>query len=101
MGTNQFGKKGWTPDRIGDLKDKIFVVTGTTSGTGYEATRILLSKGAQVIMLNRNPKKADDTITTLKQELGNEINVSNIQMDLSIQDSVKKAAEEVLKTAPK
>ena len=100
MGTNQFGKKGWTPDRIGDLKDKIFVVTGTTSGTGYEATRILLSKGAQVIMLNRNPKKADDTITTLKQELGNEINVSNIQMDLSIQDSVKKAAEEVLKTAP-
>ncbi|ARN71151.1 oxidoreductase [Nonlabens tegetincola] len=100
MGTNQFGKKGWTPDRIGDLKDKIFVVTGTTSGTGNEATRILLSKGAQVIMLNRNLKKADDTITTLKQELGNEINVSNIQMDLSIQDSVKKAAEEVLKTAP-
>ena len=100
MGTNQFSKKGWTPDRIGDLKDKIFVVTGTTSGTGYEATRILLSKGAQVIMLNRNLKKADDTITTLKQELGNEINVSNIQMDLSIQDSVKKAAEEVLKTAP-
>lgn len=100
MGTKQFGKKGWTPDRIGDLKDKIFVVTGTTSGTGDEATRILLSKGAQVIMLNRNLKKADDTITTLKQELGNEINVSNIQMDLSIQDSVKKAAEEVLKTAP-
>ena len=75
-----------------------FVITGTTSGTGFEAAKILLSKGAKVVMLNRNPKKAEDTIATLKQELGNNIDVTNIQMDLSKQASVKKAAEEVLKT---
>ncbi len=101
MKTNQFGKKGWTPDRIGNLNEKVFVVTGTTSGTGFEATRILLSKGAKVVMLNRNPKKAEDTIATLKQELGGGIDVTNIQMDLSKQDSVKKAAEEVLNTVSK
>lgn len=98
MNTNQFGKKGWTPDRIGNLKGKTFVITGTTSGTGFEATKILLSKGATVVMLNRNPKKAENTINTLKQELGNHIDVSNIKMDLAAQASVKKAAEEVLKT---
>ena len=61
MDINQFGKKGWTPDRIGNLSNKTFVITGTTSGTGFEAAKILLSKGAKVVMLNRNLKKSGDT----------------------------------------
>ncbi|MBS9461575.1 SDR family oxidoreductase [Flagellimonas sp. 389] len=100
MNTNQFGKKGWTPDSIGNLNGKTFVITGTTSGTGFEATKILLSKGAKVVMLNRNPKKVEDTIASLKQELGNDIDVTNIQMDLSKQASIKKAVAEVLKMVP-
>ncbi len=100
MSTNQFGKDGWTPDRIENLNGKIYVVTGTTSGTGYEAAKILLTKSAKVVMLNRNNQKAENTIQTLKQELGNDIDVSNIQMDLAVQDSVKQAAEKVLKTVP-
>ena len=94
---NQFGKKGWTPDRIGSLKGKTFVITGTTSGTGFEAARILLSKGAKVVMLNRNSEKAEETIKALKQALGVAIDVINIRMDLGEQASVKKAAAEVLK----
>jgi NAD(P)-dependent dehydrogenase (short-subunit alcohol dehydrogenase family) len=101
MSTNQFGKNGWTPDRIASLNGKTYVITGTTSGTGYEAARILLSKEAKVVMLNRNQKKSEDTITALKQELGNNIPISNIQLDLAEQASVKNAAEEVLKTVPK
>lgn len=101
MHANKFGKKGWTPDRIGNLNGKIVVITGTTSGTGYEATKILLSKGAKVVMLNRNPNKVDHTIKTLKQELGNHIDISNIRLDLSEQASVKEAAAEVLKTLPR
>ncbi|KOY52399.1 SDR family oxidoreductase [Polaribacter dokdonensis] len=98
MNTNRFGKKGWTPDRIEKLNGKTYVITGTTSGTGFEAAKILLSKGAKVVMLNRNPKKAEVTIASLKQELGNDIDVINIQMDLSEQTSVKKATEKVIKT---
>ncbi len=93
---NQFGKQGWMPDRIKDLSGQTFVITGTTSGTGFEATRILLSKGAKVVMLNRNPKKAEDTMAALKQVLGSQIEVTNITMDLGEQDSVKKAAAQVL-----
>jgi NAD(P)-dependent dehydrogenase (short-subunit alcohol dehydrogenase family) len=101
MNKNQFGKKGWTPDRIGNLNGKTYVITGTTSGTGFEATKILLSKGAKVVMLNRNPMKAEDTIKTLNQEIGSQIDVVAIKMDLAIQDSVKKAVEEVVETIPK
>ncbi|MFD1294985.1 SDR family NAD(P)-dependent oxidoreductase [Lutibacter holmesii] len=98
---NQFGKKGWTPNRIETLIGKTYVITGTTSGTGFEAAKILLSKGAKVVMLNRNSKKSENTIITLKQELGNNIDVASIQMDLSEQPSVKNAAKEVLKTVAK
>ncbi len=96
MKKNKFGKEGWTPERIGDLSGKTYVITGTTSGTGFEATRILLSKGAKVLMLNRNPKKSINTINILKQELGNNIDVFNIRMDLAVQASVRKAVEKVL-----
>ena len=75
---------------------KTFVITGTTSGTGFEAARILLSKDAKVVMLNRNPKKAADTITALRHKLGKEIDIINITMDLGDQASVKKAAAEIL-----
>lgn len=95
---NQFGKKGWTPSRLGNLEGRTYVITGTTSGTGFEAARILLSKGAKVVMLNRNPKKAQATIKALKEKLGNAIDVTNIQMDLAKQASVKKAATEVLES---
>jgi len=96
MRTNQFGKQGWTPDRIENLNGKTYVITGTTSGTGFEAARILLTKGAKVVMLNRNLTKSEASTVTLKQELGNDIDVSTIHMDLSEQTSVKKAAAEVL-----
>jgi NAD(P)-dependent dehydrogenase (short-subunit alcohol dehydrogenase family) len=100
MNTKEFGKQGWTPERLGNLSGKIYLITGTTSGTGFEAAKILLSKGAKVVMLNRNTNKAADTIAILKQELGNNIDVSNIRMDLAELASVKKAAAEVLDTIP-
>jgi len=92
----RFGAKGWTPERIGSLEGKAYLITGANSGTGYEASRILLSKGANVVMLNRNPQKSADAFAALKQEIGNDANVSFIRMDLSELASVRKAAAEVL-----
>lgn len=95
---NQFGKYGWTPEVMTSQKGKTFVITGTTNGIGFEAARILLAKGAKVVMLNRNSKKSKETIADLKQLLGQHIEVSHIRMDLAELASVKNAAEEVLKT---
>lgn len=97
---NQFGPEGWTPERIGSLAGKTCIITGTTAGTGFEATRILLSKGATVVMMNRNTDKSNATIATLKQEFGSEADVKFVRMDLAVLESVREAAAEVLETVP-
>jgi NAD(P)-dependent dehydrogenase (short-subunit alcohol dehydrogenase family) len=97
MEQNIFGKQGWTPELMKPQKGKTFLITGATSGTGFEASKILASKGAKVVMLNRNPKKSEDAIAAIKKELGNNVDVSFIRLDLAEQASVRKAAEEVLK----
>ncbi|GAB5533148.1 MAG: SDR family oxidoreductase [Roseivirga sp.] len=101
MNTAQFGKQGWTPDRIKNLKGKTFAITGANSGAGFEATRILLGKGAEVVMLNRSESKSIEAIADLKIEFGANATVSFVKMDLSELDSVRRAAAEVNKTVPK
>ncbi|TWT30554.1 short chain dehydrogenase [Thalassoglobus neptunius] len=51
-------------------------------------------------MMNRSVDKSVAAIATLKQEFGNDADVSFIRMDLAVLDSVRKAAEEALKTVP-
>ena len=97
---NQFGKDGWTPERLGDLTGKTYVITGANSGTGYEAAKILLGKGAKVVMLNRSEGRSNEAITKLKSELGSEIDASFILLDLGQLSSVKQAAEKVNTTLP-
>lgn len=92
----EFGPKGWTPEHIGSLAGKTYLITGANSGTGFEASRTLLSKGARVVMLNRNPEKSSAAIARLKQDLGQGADVSFIRIDLGDLVSVRKAAAEIL-----
>ena len=101
MNTKTFGKKGWTPERLGSLSGKTYLITGANTGAGFEATKILLSKGAEVVMLNRNEKKSNKAIDDLKEQLGANAKVSFIKMDLAALSSVRNAANEVNKRVPK
>ncbi|MCA9611208.1 MAG: SDR family oxidoreductase [Sandaracinus sp.] len=98
---NPFGPKGWTPDRLGDLAGKTYVITGANAGAGFEATRVLLSKGARVVMLNRSAEKSAEALATLKRELGDDADVSFVRMDLAVLASVRQAAAEVLERVPR
>lgn len=100
MENRNFGPKGWTPEQLGSLTGKTYVITGANAGAGFEATRILLSKGAKVVMLNRSAEKSTAAIATLKQEFGTDADVSFVRMDLAELASVREAAAEVLKTVP-
>ncbi|UWR12024.1 SDR family oxidoreductase [Sulfitobacter mediterraneus] len=100
MADTTFGPKGWTPERLGDQSGKTYIITGANAGAGFQATRILLKKNAKVVMLNRSAEKSEAAIADLKQEFGAKADVSFIRMDLSVLDSVREAAEEVLKTVP-
>ena len=101
MKDTQFGPEGWTPERLGSLAGKTYVITGANAGAGFEASRILLSKGAKVVMLNRSAEKSTAAIETLRQEFGVEAEVSFVRMDLAELASVREAATEVLKTVPR
>ncbi|NLK05494.1 MAG: SDR family NAD(P)-dependent oxidoreductase [Spirochaetales bacterium] len=48
-----------------DLRGKLVVITGATSGIGYETAHLYASRGADVLLINRNKEKSE----LLKQEL--------------------------------
>ena len=58
--------KNWTADDIPLQQGKIILITGANSGLGLEATRVLSSKGAHVIMTARNVKSGDEAISLIK-----------------------------------
>ena len=86
---------GWTPDQIEDLSGKTFLITGANAGAGFEASRILLSKGAAVVMLNRSTERSVSAINSLKNEFGGDASVSFIKMDLANLSSVRTAAKNI------
>lgn len=95
-----FGPNGWTPDRLGDLTGKSYVITGANAGAGFQAARILLEKGAEVVMLNRSAEKSTAAIAELKTEFGADAAVRFIRMDLSDLSSVRAAAQDLLASTP-
>ena len=95
-----FGPDGWTPERLGSLAGMTYVITGANSGTGFEATRTFLSKGASVVMLNRNAERSGAAIARLREEFGSDAAVSFVLMDLADLSSVRQAAAEVLEQVP-
>jgi len=62
---------------------------------------VLLGKGARVVMLNRNAQKAAGVVADLVAEFGGDADVTAIHMDLASLDSVRRAAAEVLESAPR
>jgi len=101
MADKTFGAHGWTPERIGRLEGKTFVITGANAGAGFQAARTLLSKGAAVVMLNRSAERSAEAVAKLKDEYGAAAQVSFIRMDLADLDTVRSAAAEVLSDAPR
>ncbi|MBK1790022.1 SDR family oxidoreductase [Persicirhabdus sediminis] len=96
MDNKNFELNGWTPDQLGSLAGKTYVITGANSGAGFEATRIFLAKGAKVVMMNRSEEKSAAAIAKLREEFGAHAEVSFVRMDLAVLDSVRAAAAELL-----
>ncbi len=100
MADKTFGPQGWTPERLGPQNGKTFLITGGNAGAGFESTRILLGKGAKVVMLNRSAERSEAAVAKLREEFGAGAEVSFVRMDLAALDSVRDAAAEVLELVP-
>lgn len=77
------------------MKGKTAVVTGATSGVGYEAVKALSAGGCRIILVARNERKAQ----ALKEELEKAYltSVDYYIADFSDLASVRAAAEEILR----
>lgn len=79
----------------GDLTGKNVVITGTTSGIGFESALAFATAKANVYMIVRNEEKAKEAKKQISEKTGNE-NIHYIICDLASLKSVSKAADEFL-----
>ena len=75
------------------MRGKTLAITGCTSGTGLVLARTMAELGAEVFMLNRRSKRADEALQEV-QALSPLVTM--IECDLMSFESVKKAAAELI-----
>lgn len=52
------------------FKNRLVIITGATSGIGYEAAKKYASQGADILSINRNEEKSKELCKTLKNKYG-------------------------------
>jgi NAD(P)-dependent dehydrogenase (short-subunit alcohol dehydrogenase family) len=77
-----------------DIAGKVFVITGTTSGTGFVAARTVAELGGEAVLLNRSSNRVDAMLRSLKEAVPDG-NFVAIECDLQSFRSVRKAASEI------
>ncbi|MGD9899988.1 MAG: SDR family NAD(P)-dependent oxidoreductase [Calditrichaceae bacterium] len=85
-------QKKWDSTNIPDQKGRVAIVTGSSSGIGYEAARVLAEKNATVIIAVRNLQKgkaAANKITAIRESA----DIKIMELDLANLKSVRKFAE--------
>ncbi len=83
--------KKWNADNIPDQKGRVVIVTGASSGIGYETARVLANKNATVIAAVRNLQKGEAALQRIKAQKPN-ADVSVMRVDLANLASVKQFA---------
>ncbi len=75
------------------MKDKIILVTGATSGIGFQTALALAKMGAQIIVTGRSQKTAEETVANIKSASGNS-RVDFLLANLLAQKNVRALAEQ-------
>jgi len=83
----------WDSNNIKDQSGKVAIVTGSSSGIGYEAARVLAKKNAEVIIAVRNQAKGDKAVQKIKDQNQN-ADVKVMILDLASLKSVKSFTDE-------
>ncbi len=80
-----------------DMLNKVVVITGTTSGTGFVCAREVAKLGGTVLLLNRPSQRSVDSFKKLKGAVPNGI-FESITCDLQDFESVRNAIAEIKAT---
>lgn len=84
--------ENWTAENIPNQKGKVVIVTGSSSGIGYEAARVLAEKQATVILAVRNLDKGNKAVEKILAQ-NKDADVRVLELDLANLESVEKFAE--------
>ncbi len=76
-----------------DMRGKICLITGATSGIGWVTARELAARGATVALVARDADRGAETVAAITRETGNS-QVSYFLADLSKQADVRRLARE-------
>lgn len=63
------------------LRGRTALITGGTSGIGYEIAKAYINAGARVVITGRNEEKVKKACETINKEVAHEGNVFGIAMD--------------------
>jgi NAD(P)-dependent dehydrogenase (short-subunit alcohol dehydrogenase family) len=83
--------------KLPNVTGKVFVITGTTSGTGFIAAETVAKHGGEVLLLNRSSSRSVESLEKLKASVPDGKFVP-IECDLQDFASVRKAAKEIKET---
>jgi retinol dehydrogenase-14 len=84
---------------MGELSKKTIVITGGTNGIGEAASLELAKKGAEVIIVGRNPEKTKTVVGQISEQTGNSA-VHGLVADLSSMAEVCRLSQEILLNYP-
>ncbi len=82
------GMTRWIEKNTSRLDGKLVAVTGSTGGLGLELCRHLASLGASLLLLNRNPARAENQRAALLSDYPN-LSVECLSVDMEDADSVR------------
>lgn len=84
-------QNAWNSEHIENQVSRVAIVTGSSSGIGFETARILARKGARVIIAVRNLQKGTDALARIKSTT-QDVDVSVMELDLADLHSVTRFA---------
>ena len=81
------------------LQGKLAVVTGGNAGIGFETSRGLLTRGANVVVASRNPRRAEEACNRLARGAnGSAARATPLALDLADLTSVRPAVDALERT---
>lgn len=90
----------WTEAAIPNQKGRVVIVTGATSGIGFEAARALAAKGAEVVLAVRDTHKGEAKAAEIRA-LSPQAKVFVSALDVASLASVRDFAERASDTLPR
>ena len=85
----------WTEADIPPQQDKTIMITGSNTGLGFSAAKVLAGRGARVLLAVRNVEKGDAAARAIRAATPDAV-VEVVELDLSNIEGVRRAARDVV-----